>query len=405
MSVAVVDPVGEAVATRAPYLELTWTDPVTGRKGYLVIDRLVRGVCSGGLRMREGCTLDEVRGLAAGMTLKEGLHYRPGNRYVPLGGAKGGVDCSPHDPDARGVLGRYLRGIRAMLEAHWTTGEDLGVRQQTIDELVREMGLRSSIQAVYPLLEDEAEAIARLDAAFAIDVDGVGLDELVGGLGVAESALTALDRLGMQRAGTRVVVQGFGSMGGATARFLARAGLTVVGLVDTRGVIVNPDGLDVERFLRTRDEFGRIDRSELGTQDRELPLDSWLDVPCDVLVPAAVSYCITAGNEHRVSARVVAEAANLPVLPEAERLLHLRGVTVVPDFVANSATNAWWWWTLFGDVDADAQGAFAKVRTEMRRVVDEVFDRAGADGVTLRQAALSITGDKLADIDAAYGRD
>jgi len=91
------------------------TDPLSGRKGYLVIDRLVRGVCSGGLRMREGCTLAEVRGLAAGMTLKEGLHYQPGNRYVPLGGAKGGIDCSPHDPDARGVLGRYLRGVRALL--------------------------------------------------------------------------------------------------------------------------------------------------------------------------------------------------------------------------------------------------------------------------------------------------
>jgi glutamate dehydrogenase (NAD(P)+) len=386
-------------------LEVTWTDPVSGRRGYLVIDRLVRGVCSGGLRMREGCTLDEVRGLAAGMTLKEGLHYRPGNRYVPLGGAKGGIDVSPHDPDARGVLSRYLRAVRPLLERSWTAGEDLGLRQEVLDEVIGEIGLRSSIQAVYPLLDSEAEAIGRLAAAFAIQVDGVGLGELVGGLGVAESTLTALDRTGRPYAGTRVVVQGFGSMGGATARYLARAGLVVVGLVDADGVVANAAGLDVERLLLTRDEFGRVDRSQLGTGDRELPVEEWLSVDTDVLVPAATSYCITARNQAAVTATLVVEAANMPVLPDAEALLTGRGVQVVPDFVANSATNAWWWWTLFGDVDADADAAEAKVRVELRRVVERMFDRAETEGSTLRQAALSTVEDNLAAIDARFGRD
>jgi glutamate dehydrogenase (NAD(P)+) len=404
MSVALTEAAATAARSQDPFLEITWTDPVSGRKGFLVIDRLVRGVCSGGLRMRRGCTLAEVRGLAAGMTLKEGLHYQPSSRYVPLGGAKGGIDCSPQDPDARGVLGRYLHGVRAVLEAHWTMGEDLGLRQDTIDEVLAEMGLRSSVQAVYPLLEDEQAAIARLDAAFRIDVDGVGLDELVGGLGVAEAALTALDRVHIPRAGARVVVQGFGSMGGATARFLSRAGLVVVGLVDAKGVVANPLGLDVEHLLLTRDEFGGIDRGRLRPQDAQLPLDRWLDVPCDLLVPAAVSYCVTPENVQRVTAQVVVEAANMPVLPEAEQLLTQRGVTVVPDFVANSATNAWWWWTLFGDIGADTDEAFSKVRSEMGRIVNAVFDRAATDGVTLREAARAITEDQLALIDARFGR-
>ncbi len=404
MSVALTEEAATAARSQDPFLEITWTDPVSGRKGYLVIDRLVRGVCSGGLRMREGCTLAEVRGLAAGMTLKEGLHYQPSSRYVPLGGAKGGIDCSPQDPDARGVLGRYLRGVQAVLEAHWTMGEDLGLRQDTIDEVLAEMGLRSSVQAVYPLLEDEKAAIARLDAAFRLDVDGVGLDELVGGLGVAEAALTALDRVHIPRAGARVVVQGFGSMGGATARFLSRAGLLVVGLVDAEGVVANPLGLDVERLLLTRDEFGAIDRGQLRPQDAQLPLHRWLDVPCDLLVPAAVSYCVTPENEQCVTAQVVVEAANMPVLPEAEQLLIQRGVTVVPDFVANSATNAWWWWTLFGDIGADTDEAFSKVRSEMGRIVNAVFDRATTDGVTPREAARAITADQLALIDARFGR-
>ncbi|MGW0583882.1 Glu/Leu/Phe/Val dehydrogenase dimerization domain-containing protein, partial [Streptomyces sp. NPDC002920] len=110
----------------APLLSLTWTDDVTGRQGFLVVDRLVRGVCSGGLRMREGCTLGEVTGLARGMSLKEALHYDPRARYVPLGGAKGGIDCDPRDPEAYGLLVRYLRAVRPYVESCWTTGEDLG---------------------------------------------------------------------------------------------------------------------------------------------------------------------------------------------------------------------------------------------------------------------------------------
>ncbi|MFE1500662.1 Glu/Leu/Phe/Val dehydrogenase dimerization domain-containing protein, partial [Streptomyces albidoflavus] len=209
----------------APLLSVGWTDHVTGRRGHLVVDRLVRGVASGGLRMREGCTADEVAGLARGMTVKEALHYDPSARYVPLGGAKGGIDCDPRSPEAYGVLVRYLRAMRPYVERFWTTGEDLGLTQDLVDRAVAEVGLVSSVQAVYPLLDDEATARKRLADAFAIEVDGLGLDELVGGLGVAESVLVALDRAGREYAGTRVSMQGFGTRGAATARFLARAGL------------------------------------------------------------------------------------------------------------------------------------------------------------------------------------
>ena len=392
-----------AGADSAPYLQVTWTDPVTGRNGFLVIDRLVRGVCSGGLRMRDGCTLEEVRGLAAGMTLKEGLHYRPGNRYVPLGGAKGGIDFDPQDPSAHEVLRRYLKAVRSILEAHWTTGEDLGLRQDLIDEVVAELGIQSSIQAVYPLLDDQKSAAERITTAMTLEDSGIALDELVGGLGVAESVLTVLDQTDRPIAGTRVVVQGFGSMGGATARFLARAGMTVVGLVDARGAIVNPDGLDVERLLATRNTHGEIDRASLRPDDAEQPADTWLTIPTDVLVPAAVSYCITAENEHQIAATLIAEAANMPILPEAEERLIARDIQVVPDFVANSATNAWWWWTLFGDVDADVDNAFAKTRAEMRAIVTAVIERADRTGASLRSAALATTAERLAEIDSRYG--
>ncbi|MBO1329718.1 glutamate dehydrogenase [Streptomyces sp. VRA16 Mangrove soil] len=386
-----------------PLVELTWTDHVTGRKGYLVVDRLVRGVSSGGLRMRPGCTLAEVAGLARGMTMKEALHYNPQGRYIPLGGAKGGIDCDPRAPEAYGVLVRYLKAMRPYIESFWTTGEDLGLTQDLVDRAAEEAGLVSSIQAVYPLLDDEKEARARLAAAFAVDVDGIGLDELVGGCGVAESVLAALDRAQIPYAGTRVALQGLGTMGGATARFLARAGLKIVAVADLKGTVAHPDGLDVEALLAARDAYGTVDRSALRPEDRELPGDAWLSADADVLVPAAVSYAIDATNQERVTARWIVEAANMPVLADAEELLARRGVTVLPDVVVNSGTNAWWWWTLFGDIGADADEAFAYTRRSMRALIDQMLARAETDGTTPRAAAHAIVADRLPVLAERFG--
>jgi glutamate dehydrogenase (NAD(P)+) len=294
-------------AGRGSYLSVTWTDEVTGREGYLVVDRLIRGLASGGLRMRDGCTLEEVRGLAEAMTRKEALNYTPGARYIPLGGAKGGIDCDPRSDEAQGMLTRYLVAMRPYLERVWATGEDLGLTQTMIDRAVADAGLESSIQALDPYLDDPDRAKARLAAGFAVSVDGVGLDTLVGGYGVAAAALVALDQLDRPRAGTRAFIQGFGSMGGATARYLVNAGVAVVGVSDADGVIANPDGLDVEHLLRHRDHLGAIDRSALGAADTQLPRDAWLDVDAELLVPAAVSYAIDAGDADRVRAGLVVD--------------------------------------------------------------------------------------------------
>ncbi|MEU8789476.1 Glu/Leu/Phe/Val dehydrogenase dimerization domain-containing protein [Streptomyces sp. NPDC048643] len=386
-----------------PLMSLTWTDHVTGRQGYLVVDRLVRGVASGGLRMRPGCTLDEVTGLARGMTMKEALHYDPDGRYVPLGGAKGGIDCDPQDPGAYDLLVRYLRAMRPYIESFWTTGEDLGLSQDLVDRAATEAGLVSSIQAVYPLLDDETAARRRLADAFAVEVDGIGLDELAGGCGVAESVLAALDRAGVPYAGTRVAVQGLGTMGGATARFLVRAGLKVVAVADVKGTLANPDGLDVEALLAARDAYGTVDRAALRPGDRELPGDAWLSADAEVLVPAAVSYAVDTLNQGGIRARWVVEAANMPVLADAEELLAARGVVVLPDVVVNSGTNAWWWWTLFGDIGADADEAFAHIRRSMRALIDQTLARAEADGTTPRAAAHAIVTDRLPVIAERFG--
>jgi glutamate dehydrogenase (NAD(P)+) len=380
---------------KPPYLTVTWHDPVTGRPGFLVIDRLIDGASGGGLRMREGCTVEEVADLARAMSLKEAVAYDPADCYTPFGGAKGGIDCDPYDPDAPGVLRRYVEAMRPFLERHWATGEDLGVRQDVLDAIVTEAGLRSSIDAALLRLDDPDAGLRRLRDAFAVDVDGIGLGELVGGFGVAEAGLAALDRLGLAPATTRAVVQGFGSMGGATARYLARAGVRVIGVADRHGLVTNPAGLDVEALLRARDAHGAIDRAALRPGDEQRPGADWLALDAELLVPAAMSYVIGPDEAERVRARVIVEAANVATRPAAEPRLAERGIVLVPDFVANLATNAWWWWTLFGDIPPEREPALAKVSATMRRLVGELLERSQREAILPRAAATAIATENL----------
>lgn len=368
-------------------MDITWQDPGTGAHGFVVIDTLVRGAASGGLRMREGCTLEEVRGLAQAMTRKEAIHFRPGRAYVPIGGAKGGIDFDPRDPRAKHVLERFLIAVNPIMRSYWALGEDLGVRQSDIDDIVSSRGLGSALAAIEKLLTDPSAAAERTAAAFGTVVDGLSQDELVGGLGVATSAITTLAAQGSDPATASAVIQGFGSMGGASARFLAEAGVRIVGIADADGFVTNPAGLDVETLLATRDPFGGIDRSALRPGDSDGDREGWLSADCDVLVPAAVSYAITAENCDAVNAGLIVEAANMPVLPAAESRLRDRGVTVVPDFLANSGTNAWWWWVTFGDVDGGWEDTRRLVTTTLRELTEDVLREADRRHISVRQAA------------------
>ncbi|GAA4102524.1 Glu/Leu/Phe/Val dehydrogenase dimerization domain-containing protein [Nocardioides kongjuensis] len=384
-------------------LEITWTDPVTGRKGYVVIDTLVRGLASGGLRLREGCSLAEVRGLAQGMTRKEALVYDPADRYLPLGGGKGGIDIDPADPQATEVLHRFLAAVLPVVREQWNTGEDFGLRQETIDKVAADLGLPSTVEAVFATLDDAPAARERLATAFADIVGGISLGDLVGGYGVAQAALVAAERQGIEAGGATAVVQGFGSIGGAAARYLAEAGVTVVAVADRDGLIRDDRGLDVEALLAARDGLGVIARDALPDGVELGDRDAWLEVPCDLLVPAAMSYVIGPDDVDRVRARIVVEGANMPTLPEAEAALVARGIPVVPDFLANVMTNAWWWWVVFGDVAPTAESSYDKIRTVMRRLVTEVGEAADASGRTLRECALELTARNSAALRERFG--
>ncbi|MGW8375968.1 Glu/Leu/Phe/Val dehydrogenase dimerization domain-containing protein [Streptomyces sp. ODS28] len=386
------------VLEHEPFLQVTWRDSQTSARGYVVIDQLVTGIATGGLRMRPGCTLGEVSELAREMTLKMGAFG------IHVGGAKGGIDFDSADPRADGVRERFLQAVTPMLERFWVTAGDLGTQQERLDQSFARVGLGdTSFHAAVVRSPAEADVRARIRQAFATRTEGLKLSELVGGFGVAEAALAALEHRGIGAPSARAVVQGFGAMGGSTALYLARAGVKIVGITDVQGLILNTErGLDVEALLAARTTSGVIDRSALREDDAELPGDAWLDQEADVLVPAAVSYAITEENCERVRGSLVVEAANVPTTPEAERRLLERGVAVVPDFIANTGAAAGAWWVILGEVVSPA-GACSRLSAQIRPLVRDLMTRADGEGTSMREAGVCFAQENSQRLVGEYG--
>jgi len=367
-----------------PFLRTTWTDPLTGRHGFLVIDRLVGGMAGGGTRMREGCTLEEVERLAHAMTLKNG------GLDLPAGGAKLGLDIDPHDPVAHALLVRFIRAMRPFFESWVATGEDMGTNQAQLIKVFEEAGIGPTFKAVVNRSPHGGAELARANASFGGTADGIPLFDLVGGYGVTEAALAAMAHLGWQPRTTRAAIQGFGSMGGSSARFLARKGVRVVAIADAGGTIANRDGLDVEHYLAARNGHGEIDRAMLRAGDRQLERDDWLRAEAELLVPAAVADTINEGNCDQLTAGLIVEAANIPTTAGAEQRLAERGVLVIPDFIANAGTNGWAWWVLLGMVEPGADAAFGKIAESMRLTVGAMLRLAAEERITPRAAAVRV---------------
>lgn len=381
-----------------PYLQVTWRDTLTPARGFVVIDQLVTGIATGGLRMRPGCTMGEVAELAREMTLKMGAFG------IHVGGAKGGIDFDSADPRADEVRERFLQAVRPLLERFWVTAGDLGTQQEQLDRAFARVGIgENSFHAAVVRSPSQAEVLSRIQQAFTTRTEGLKLSELVGGFGVAEAALAALEHRCIPAGTARAVVQGFGAMGGSTALYLARAGVKIVGVTDAQGLILNTSrGLDVDLLLSARSASGLIDRSVLREDDVEGPGDSWLSQDADLLVPAAVSYSITAENCDRIRGRLVVEAANVPTTPEAEQRLLDRGITVVPDFIANTGAAAGAWWVILGEVVSPA-GACTRLSEQIRPLVRGLMSRAEETGTSMRTAGVRFARENSQRMIGEYG--
>jgi glutamate dehydrogenase (NAD(P)+) len=353
-----------AAQNAEPLMRLTWTDPVTGTHGYLVVHSLVSGMATGGTRMRAGCTMSEVEDLARGMANKTATFN------LPVGGAKGGLDFDPKDPRAFGVLERFCAFLRPWIGAHWVTAEDLGVPQHLIDDVFAKLGLQQSYHAAISRSADPVRTLRRVQAGLNAPVPGgLLLGDVVGGYGVAQACIGVAAAWDWAGGDTTVAIQGIGTMGGGAAWYLHEAGMRVVAVADAAGTLYRPEGLDIPALLETRDAFGEIDRGRVPADVQVLPRDAVLGIQADIFVPAAISYAITSDNADRVAGKVVIEAANAATTPEAETALLTRGIPVIPDFVANAGAAAWAWWLLLGEVGADPADSFLRLRTEMQAKV------------------------------------
>ncbi|MPZ95425.1 MAG: glutamate dehydrogenase [Propionibacteriales bacterium] len=381
-----------------PYLRLVWSDPESAATGYVVVDRLVTGIATGGLRMRPGCTLAEVEDLAREMSLKTAC-YR-----LPVGGAKGGIDYPADADDADAVRERFVRAVRPLLDSIWTTAGDLGTPQSRLDAVFERLGLGpSSLRAGLLRSPDRATTERQVQRLFTLLDDGLVMPSLIGGYGVAEAALAGLDALGIPAGSARAVVQGFGAMGGSSALYLHRAGARVVGISDAGGLLVNTErGLDVPHLLGNRTHDGLIDRAALRADDEQRARDDWLDLPCEVVVPAATSYSVTEDNCARLQTRLVVEAANVPLTQTAEASLLGRGVPVIPDFVANAGAAAWAWWAMFGLV-TDADDSRAMVTRHVRPLVAHLMEEWLTAGVAPRKTAGTVAEHNLAEMSEQFG--
>ncbi len=366
-----------------PHLSLIWTDSDSGKRGYLVVDRIVEGMATGGTRLCPGVTLDDVTALARSMSLKNAL------LRLPVGGCKIALDCSPNDEDAEAILTRFMSAVRPFLETAVVTGPDLGTSRELMTRVCAAIGMISPAQAALDRERDPEAALLRLLKAESETLHDRCLADMVAGYGVAEAAEAGMRALQLDIEGAGVAIQGFGSVGGAAALCLARRGARIVAVADVEGTIREPRGLDVAA-LTCATATGAIDRTALDPCLELLPRDAWLAVDADVLVPAATPGAITEANCEQLRSRLIVEAANLATTPGAERRLHDRGVVVLPDVVVNLGADAFYWWLLLDLVEPTAAAVQARLGETVRRLVSTVVADSRNWGRTPREAAIRL---------------
>ena len=311
---------------RAPKRELTVNFPVRmddGRvemfTGYRVQHNINRGPAKGGIRFDGNVSLDEVRALAMWMTWKCSVVN------IPFGGAKGGVIVDPRAlsrPELERLTRRYATEIAGIIGPESDIpAPDVNTNPQVMAWIMDTYSMHHgySIPAVVtgkPLSVGGSEG--RMEAT---------------GRGVFIVAREACRVLQMPFAGAKVIVQGFGNVGSVSARLLHEAGCHVVGISDVYGAVYNEHGIDVMRAQRYVQEHGSLQ----GLSDT-VPVDgkAILEMPCDILIPAALEGQLTHANADRVKARLIVEAANGPTTTEADAIFQERGIPVIPDILANA---------------------------------------------------------------------
>jgi glutamate dehydrogenase/leucine dehydrogenase len=309
-----------------PERVLTVTVPVRmddGRihrfEGYRVQHSTVRGPGKGGIRYHPQVTLDEVKALATWMTWKCAVVN------IPFGGAKGGITCNPKSMskgELERMTRRYTSAILPLIGPEKDIpAPDVYTNSQTMAWIMDTY----SMTLGYP--------VSGVVTGKPISLGGsLGRNEATG-RGVFYTIQSACEHLSMSLPGATVAVQGFGNAGSIAAQLLHEAGAKIVAVSDSTGCIYNRAGLNIPELMHMKALCGHV---EGFPESEPISPAELLAMKCDILVPAALENTILAENAPAVKAKIIAEAANGPLTPGADRILESKGVFIIPDILCNA---------------------------------------------------------------------
>ena len=375
---------------RIPWRELRVTVPVRMDNGeievftgYRIQHNGARGPYKGGVRFHPDADVEEVRALASLMTWKTALVE------IPFGGAKGGVQCDPltmSNGELNRLTRRYTQNIEHLLGVNRDIpAPDLGTNAQTM----------AWMMDAYGQIHGHTPGIV---TGKPVELGGsVGRDSATGRGAIYVTIETAKD-MNIDPAGARIVVQGFGQVGSWAARIAAEQGCTVIAVSDVDGGTFNSQGLDVEALVKLKDEGGSVQNFKGG---ESISNNDLLELDCDILIPAAIDRVIHADNAPRVKAKVIIEAANHPLTPEADDILNDRGIRIVPDILVNAGgviVSYFEWTQNLYQHTWDMDRVNDELSKIMTRAFTSVKDRVQAEGVTYREAAFLIGLERVAHV-------
>ncbi len=320
-------------------------------EGFRVQHNSARGPCKGGIRYHPNVTFDELKALAMWMTWKCAIVN------IPFGGAKGGIDCDPHKL-SRNELERLTR--RYAYEISPLIGPDKDIPAPDV---------YTDAQIMAWIMDRGCLFVIRA----ACEVMSTKLNEAT------------------------VAIQGFGNAGSIAARLLSQEGAKIVAISDSRAGVLNRSGLKVPELAAYKAKTGSVANFPGSTA---ISSEAVLELPCDILIPAALENQITLQNAERVQARVVVEAANGPTTPDADLVLHDRGIMVIPDVLANAGgvTVSYFEWVqdlqeLFWDED-DVNRRLERI---MVKAFADVHATATKHNVEMRTGAYILAIDRVAN--------
>jgi glutamate dehydrogenase (NAD(P)+) len=357
--------------------------------GWRVHHDTTRGPAKGGIRFHPEVDADEVTALAAAMTLKTAV------LDIPFGGGKGGVRCDPSRLSL-GELERLTR--RYAYEVSPLLGPDRDIPAPDINTDGRVMAwLMDTLSMVHGSL------LPASVTGKPLSVGGTRAHAGATSTGVVTCVRAALAQLEVPVAGSRVVIQGFGKVGGPLAFLLASAGMRVVAVADIGGAVANEGGLDTWELSDHVTTEGSVAGFPGGVP---IAADAIWGLDCEVIVPAALGGALDAGAAEQVRAQLIVEAANGPTTLEAETILEERSVVVVPDVLANAGgvTASYMEWAQSRQGYPWDEGTVAeRLHARMHDAFVEVWARSQGLGVNLRRAAHVVALERLASAIEARG--